>query len=127
MTIVILGIMAVTVLPRFSDKSVFAARGFREETLALLRYAQKSAVAERRTVCVTVNATGLTLTVASTAGSTSCSPALTLPFTPRGGTGLGGSSFKFLGSGATDQTGTIALTVTGESNIQVDAVTGYAR
>ncbi len=127
MVLIITGILAVSVLPKFADKSVFEARGFREETMALLRYAQKAAVAERRTVCVTVNATGLSLNIAGTAGSTSCGSTLTVPFSPRGGSGLGGSHFKFLASGATDQTGTITLTVSGETNIHVDAMTGYVR
>ncbi len=126
MTMLIVGILAVVVLPRFADKNIFEARGFRDETLSLLRYAQKSAVAQRRTVCVAVASTGVTLSV-DTCGGT----ALTLPATPRGGSGLGGAGFNFLASGSTSVdptvTPTITLTITNAADIKVDAVTGYVR
>ena len=127
MVIVILGILAVNVLPKFTDKNTFEARGFRDETMALLRYAQKSAIAQRRTVCVTVNSTGVSLQIASVAGTNSCDTSLSLASTPRGSTGLGGSNFRFTASGATDQAADVSLTVVGENNITVDAVTGYVR
>jgi prepilin-type N-terminal cleavage/methylation domain-containing protein len=49
MVIVILGVLAVFAAPRIFNNADFYARGFHDETLALLRYAQKSAVAQRRT------------------------------------------------------------------------------
>lgn len=125
--LILVGILSVVALPKFFDKSSFQSRGFHDETLSWLRYAQKSAVAQRRTVCVTVGGTGVVLTVASTAGSTTCATALTLPSAAVGGTGLSGSSFKFLASGATDQSSTITLTISGASNISIDPVTGYVR
>ena len=51
-TLVLLSALAVFVAPRLSGVSDFQARGFHDETLALLRHAQKSAIAQRRTVCV---------------------------------------------------------------------------
>lgn len=131
MTLIIVGILAVVVLPRFADKSLFEARGFRDETLSLLRYAQKSAVAQRRTVCVAVNATGVTLTIDTTTPvpDGTCDGPLTLPTTPRGSSngGLAGSSFNFLASGATSGSGTLTLTLTNAADIKVDAATGYVR
>ena len=126
MTMIIIGILAILALPRFADESAFQTRGFRDETLSLLRYAQKSAVSQRSTVCVTVNSTGVALTIDTNADGT-CDASLSLPVTPRGGSGLGGSSFNFLSSGATNGTGTLTLTLTGATNIQIDAVTGYVR
>jgi MSHA pilin protein MshC len=67
MVIVLLGILAVFAAPRIFSNSDFYARGFHDETLALLRYAQKTAIAQRRMVCVrfdtsgTPNTTTLTL------------------------------------------------------------------
>ena len=55
---VVVGILAVAALPRFFDRNVFEARGFLDETRALLRYAQKTAVSQRRTVCVAFAAGG---------------------------------------------------------------------
>lgn len=57
--LVILGILAVAVMPRFADRGGFDARGFYDGTLATLRYAQKSAIAQRRTVCVAFSAAGV--------------------------------------------------------------------
>ena len=69
MVIVILGVLAVFAAPKMFDNSTFTGRGLHDETLALLRYAQKSAIAQRRTVCVSFTGTGASLTVASSAGS----------------------------------------------------------
>ena len=65
---VIVGILAVAVIPRFASKADFDARGFSDATASLLRYAQKSAVAQRRLVCVGFSAAAVSLTMASTFG-----------------------------------------------------------
>jgi len=57
MVIVILGVLAVFAAPRIFNNTDFYARGFHDETLALLHYAQKTAIAQRRMVCVTFNST----------------------------------------------------------------------
>lgn len=128
MTMIVVGILAVAVLPRFADVSVFEARGFRDETLSLLRYAQKSAVAQRRTVCVAVASSGITLTIdTTTMPDGSCDGPLTLPATPRGSSGLAGTGFNFLASGATSGAGTHTLTITDAADIKIDVATGYVR
>lgn len=128
-TMVILGILAAVALPRFTDQSIFESRGFRDQTISLLRYAHKAAVAQRRTVCVALGATGLGLTIASAQPpSTVCDTALALTSSPRSGKGLSASvaSFRFLPSGSTDQASDVAITISGSaSGITVDAVTGY--
>ncbi|WP_045224792.1 prepilin-type N-terminal cleavage/methylation domain-containing protein [Methyloterricola oryzae] len=70
--IVILGVLAITALPRFFDRQMFEARGFHDGTLGLLRYAQKAAIAQRRTVCVSFGASSASLGIASAAGSATC-------------------------------------------------------
>jgi MSHA pilin protein MshC len=57
MVIVIMGVLAVYAAPRMFSNADFYARGFHDETLALLRYAQKTAIAQRRMVCVNFNTT----------------------------------------------------------------------
>ncbi|MCX7147085.1 MAG: prepilin-type N-terminal cleavage/methylation domain-containing protein [Sulfuritalea sp.] len=132
-TMIIIGIMAVSVLPRFSGLSDFDAKGFHDQTVAQLRFAQKTALAQRRTVCVTVGSTGITLRIASSDTVAVCTTgsALTPPFTPKAGSGLGGGNFNFLRMGETDGagavSGTITLTITGADNILIDATTGYVR
>ena len=77
--LVITGILAAVAIPRLFDKSGFASRGARDFVASALRYAQKSAVAMRRNVCVTVGTTAVTMTYATTAGSAvACSGAATI-------------------------------------------------
>lgn len=77
--IVIIGVLAVAAIPRMFDRSTFESRGFYDETLSALRYAQKSAIAQRRTVCATFTNASLTLTIASTTGATTCNTNLASP------------------------------------------------
>jgi MSHA pilin protein MshC len=83
MVIVLLGVLAVFAGPRIFDTSVFNSRGFNDETLAMLRYAQKTAIAQRRTTCVTFTATTATLRIASAAAVGTCDTNL---IGPRGDT-----------------------------------------
>lgn len=125
---IIIGILAITVLPRFADQSVFASRGYHDETLSLLRYAQKTAIAQRRTVCISLNATGVTMTIDTDSPADGiCNTSPTLPNTPRGGSGLAGSvaAFQFTPLGSTDQTSNVAITIVGSTGITVEAATGY--
>jgi MSHA pilin protein MshC len=57
MTIVIMGILAAIALPRMMSSKGFASRGFYDEAQAVVRFAQKTAIAWRRsvTVCVLEN------------------------------------------------------------------------
>ena len=123
----VIGILAVVALPRFADRSDFQARGFQDETRALLRYAQKSAIAQRRNVCVTLGGTGVTLTIdSSTPADGTCDVALAPPSAPLGGSGLVPSvgSFKFQPLGDTDQLANITATIAG-TTITVDFKTGH--
>jgi MSHA pilin protein MshC len=60
--IVLIGIISAVALPRFFDNSVFQSRGFADQVLSALRYAQKEAIAQHRFVCVTFAANSVTLT-----------------------------------------------------------------
>lgn len=50
--IIVISILAAFVVPRWSGGTGFEERGLRDQMAAALRYAQKSAIAARRTVCV---------------------------------------------------------------------------
>lgn len=50
--IVILGIISAVAVPRFFDRNTFQSRGFYDQVISTLRYAQKTAVAQRRFVCI---------------------------------------------------------------------------
>ena len=66
MVIVILGILAVVAMPRFFDRNVFDSRGFYDQVISTLRYAQKAAIAQHRNVCVVFGANSVTLTQVAT-------------------------------------------------------------
>jgi MSHA pilin protein MshC len=78
MVMVVLGILAAVAAPRIFNIGGFNARGFHDQTLSYLHFAQKSAVAQRRTVCVNFTAISLTLTMASAADTVDCAVAAAL-------------------------------------------------
>lgn len=128
--IVLVGILAVAALPRFFNQNVFESRGFFDETKSLLRYGQKVAVAQRRTVCVALGGAGVGLTIASVPNAAACDTPLALPSAPRGGSGLLPSvaAFQFLSLGGTNQPANVTVTVSGATGtITVDSVTGHVR
>lgn len=146
MVLVLVGVLAVFAAPRLLATNDINARGFHDETLAYLRYAHKSAIAQRRTVCVTFTANSLVLTVAAATPAATCAVNLVGPkgespatITAKGGVEYSGTpgSFNFNGLGQPIDnagTGTVlvaaalpAIQVTGASNsITVEAGTGYA-
>ncbi len=134
----IIGILAVAALPRFADNQAFNARGFYDETLAALRYAQKAAIAQRRNVCAAFTAATVTLTIASTAGAgTACNTPLAGPtgiapfvVTARAGVTFSGVppnfSFNALGQPVPDTV--VTLSITGDGTLRpiiVERETGY--
>jgi MSHA pilin protein MshC len=90
MVIVILGVLAVFAAPRLFNTADFNARGFYDETLSLLRYAQKSAIAQRRTVCVVFTATSTVTSVTLTMAPAAPTAAVSTP-------GCGGSAVAMAG------------------------------
>jgi MSHA pilin protein MshC len=140
MVMVVTGVLAVAVIPRFIDRQDFQDKGFYDETLAVLQYGQKAAIAQRRTVCVTFTSNTVTLTIASVANSGNCNTPLTSPTgdAPFVATGRGTAAFsttpanfKFNSLGqplaANDSVLTTKQTITvlRIGSIQVEAETGY--
>lgn len=137
---VIVAILAVVALPRFFERSAFESRAFSDQTLAMLRYAQKAAIAQRRTVCVTYSAVGtipatVTLTIAKNFGG-ACDTDLsgpngTAPYKITAPSGVGfstltpastSSSFNALGQPDAART----IQVSGAQNaIKIEQETGY--
>lgn len=75
---IVLGILAVVALPRFFDRADFDARAFLDQTAAMLRYAQKAAIAQRRSVCASFTANTVSLTIDAN-GDGSCETGLVGP------------------------------------------------
>lgn len=137
----IVGILAAVIVPKMLDRQDVDALGFRNGAAALLRYAQKMAIAQRRDVCVAFSADDITLTIASTRGGSDV-----LAAAPVCDTNLAGpdgvtparvsraasatptfngapSNFRFhaRGDASLDQT----IAVTNGGSIVVEATTGY--
>ncbi|MBI5918899.1 MAG: prepilin-type N-terminal cleavage/methylation domain-containing protein [Nitrosomonadales bacterium] len=129
--IVLAGILAAFAVPRFFDRSVFDNRGFQDQVLASLRYAQKAAIAQHRFVCVAFTANSLTFTTGATAA---CGSALSGPDgqTPYQVTGTAASfsptpsAFSFDALGKPSFTTTQQLSIAGDATpICVARETGY--
>lgn len=76
--LVLMGILAAIALPRLSGGG-FDERGFRDEVIAALRYAQKSAIAARRTVCASFSLAPSSVSFQLSAqGAVNCSVSATL-------------------------------------------------
>ncbi len=127
---IIVGVLAAVAAPRFFDRSVFESRGFYDEAVSTLRYAQKTAVAQHRFVCVAFTANSITLSYGATAacGNNLTSPTGVTPYTvtARGGAAFAAvpAAFNFdaLGRASMAQ----SITVSGYAPpITVEAETGY--
>jgi len=90
--LVVVGILATVAVPRMFDMDQFSARGTRDFVGASLRYAQKSAIAMRRNVCVAVTATQVNVTYASVSGAAQPCPAGNLLNNPGNGLPYGDAS-----------------------------------
>jgi MSHA pilin protein MshC len=132
LVLVLLGVLAVFAGPKVLNIGDLNARGFHDQTLGLLRFAQKAAIAQRRTVCVAFTQTSLTLTVASAAAISTCNTALAGPagaatVTARAGIQYtatpAGFSYDGLGQPSAAQSFQVA---TVSRTITVEAQTGYA-
>jgi MSHA pilin protein MshC len=61
MVMVLVGILAIAVVPRFSSQSTFTARAFADQSKSMVRYAQKLAIAQNRNVYVRLNGVNIAL------------------------------------------------------------------
>lgn len=136
--IVLAGILAAVALPRWLGDTGFSERGLRDETMAGLRYAQKSAVAARRLVCVSFTANSMSAAIAANFVDANCSTGGPLPG-PSGGalavSASGGATYATLPAGGAmtfDAQGRPSagamIAIQGLSaalNITVEAETGY--
>lgn len=139
--VVLIGILSVVATPRMFDMAAVNARGLQDETLSFLRYAQKSAIAQRRVVCVAFTPRSVTVHIGSMSGFTTCDSPLHGPTGDSVGTltatrgaeySIIPTDFNFNGLGQpVDASGTVLMS---NQTLQVDhasgpvtveAVTGY--
>ncbi len=127
--IAIVGILSVVAFASF-NRRVFDTAAFARQLESAIAYAQKAAVAKRRTVTVTVGATSASFAICNENPCVT-SAALSLPDTtsatlsaPSGVT-LSPATFSFLPSG--EPSGAVNITVTGDGSrtVVVEASSGY--
>jgi MSHA pilin protein MshC len=137
MVMVLIGILAIAVLPRFFDRNTFDARGYFDQSISMVRYAQKLAIAQRRDVFVNVSIAGTSICLTYTADTTCSTPVINQVVSPdertwfrkpapSGMSFAGGSSFSFNALGQPSSGQTINFTGDGvTSKITVESETGY--
>lgn len=134
-TLVVIGVLAVAILPKFANRQTFETRGFADEALAAVQFARKAAVASRRNVCVVLSGSTLTLTTATLAGSAqACTANVVNPaggayaISPRHADVILGGSFNVVFDGQGRPSAAAAMTITGDAGytLGVAAGTGYA-
>lgn len=138
---ILLGVLAAVAVPRLMSGGGVSSTVFRADVVSALRYAQKAAVSHRRIVCATVSASAVTLRIASTNPPAPGTPALScdtdLPSpdgTPYASRDAGVTAGGLLGTlyfrpdgTVVNAAGTVAgnITITSESPVRIDGVTGH--
>jgi MSHA pilin protein MshC len=137
--LVIAGILATVVGPRFFDNPTFSERGYADELAAALRLAQKAAVASDCPAVVNVSAAGYTVAQQAAAGNT-CDPTddtWSTPVVALDGAVAQGSApanltvsptgrYVFTGGGALGSAPATSLSV-GAYTLTIDATTGLVQ
>lgn len=130
----LMGILAAVGVARMADRQSFDALGYADQIRQTIQYARRLAVAQRRNVCVTAAAGGLTVTQAVAYGA-ACSTGAIDPSTgsafnlpvPHGVT-LSAASIQFDSQGRQISGATVTVTATGDGSSRVVTVeneTGY--
>jgi MSHA pilin protein MshC len=131
--IVIVGVLALAVIPRFVGKVGFDARGFFDETQSMLRYGQKVAVAQHTNVFVRLNAGTLELCYDAGCAAPVLNPADQAAFSKTAPSGVNiastAASFSFdpLGKPNPDAAVTFTISAAGEPirTVTIERETGY--
>lgn len=128
----IAGLLALAVAPRLFDRVGFEARGFHDQARSVIRYAQKVAVAQRRTVFVQVTAGGVAACYDAGCGNPVGDPSQggSLAIVAPAGVTLTSTAanFSFNGLGRPSEVGTVTINLIGDVTpraIVVQPETGY--
>lgn len=130
-TVAIVGILAAMAAPRFFDRGIFDNRGFYDQTISALRYAQKAAITQRRFVCVAFTSNSITLTMGATAacGANLAGPVGQAPYVVSSSSASFASTpaaFNFDALGRPSLAAQTSIAVSGYgTSILIEAETGY--
>lgn len=145
--LIVLGILAVFVMPNMRGLSAFQERGEYDRVVSTVEYARKAAIAQRRYVCVAWAANSLTLTIDPNPPESTATPfsgncpfanTLVLPAAEKSPCGpnqtcltattisvvpAAPANFQFDALGRTPST--VSLTVSGFPSITIEGETGH--
>ena len=138
-TLAIIGVLAAFAIPRLVDRTGFESRGFYDQAQALIRYAQKIAVAQRQSppkppIFVVIGTNQVRLCYDAACLTPVPDPESGTPFVlpaPAGVTLVPPTTFSYRGSGAPSSGGVITINVysagTGDVNrtFSIEPQTGY--
>jgi len=138
-TVTIVAILALLAIPRLTDRSSFDSRGFYDQSQAIVRFAQKIAVAQRQSspkgpIHVVISANEISVCYDPACTSPVADPATGNALVATAPTGVAlspATTFTFSGSGAPSFGGQLAITIAssgvGDVNrvFYIEAGTGY--
>jgi MSHA pilin protein MshC len=135
--LLITGIIAAVVMPRFIGRNSFDEMGFFDQSLNMVRYAQKLAIAQRRTVWVNLDAASNTICLSYDTTLPTCTteptpkvvdPANDQWFSksaPNNVTLATTASFSFSPLGRPNLANNLTITITNAGSFVVERETGY--
>jgi len=129
--LVIMGLLAAVAASRFFERAALDSRGFHDQVISTLRYAQKAAIAQHRYVCVTIAGSNVALTHGATGacgdGALASPSGDAYSITAPGGISLSAASFSFNALGQPSFSGAPqSIAVSGYAiPIMVEPETGY--
>jgi len=135
-TMIVVGIIAAVAIPQLVDRTNFDSRAFYDQAQATVRYAQKIAIAQRRSpptapIYVVVTATQIRVCYDAACASpvSDVGGVIQTPAAPNGVTLAPASTFSFDGSGAPSAGQVISVNSSGVGDVNrtftVEATTGY--
>jgi MSHA pilin protein MshC len=128
--LVVVAILAAVAAPRFFTRLSFEERGFYDQSVASIRYAQRVAIAERRNVFVVMEANRIRLCYDGACGAAVRDPGSNNAYDINTPDGVGldtTTTFSFNGLGQPSIVANLVVTVTGQDNrtFTLQRETGY--
>jgi MSHA pilin protein MshC len=137
-TLVVVAILAAVAIPRFTGRAAFESRGTYDQAQAIVRYAQKTAIAQRQSppktpifVVITASAIRICYDAACVTPINDPSTGTALALAAPGGVSFAPvTTFSFSGSGAPSFGAQLTITVTSPApdvtrTFFIEAQTGY--
>ena len=133
--LVLVGILSAVGMAKMGSRQTFDSLGYFDSARQAVQYGRRVAVSQQRNVCVNVSSNGLSMTQASSAGSSVCTVGVIDPATGSAfnlvvptGIVLSGTSLQFDAQGRQTSGAAVTLSIIGDGLTRVVTVeneTGY--